>query len=155
MTKKDNRYIQFYTPGSTAVKVDIQDEQNWAPLPEPKKAKKLVIHVDPVAAVGFVVAICMLVLMAVGINRINGVRREVVTLERYVAELTAENHVLEKTYHDGYKPERIRQQALDLGMIPVEEVPQTSIFVTMPIVEVVEEETFWSQVTTFLSGLFA
>ena len=34
------RYIQFYTPGSTAVKVDIQDEQNWAPLPEPKKAKK-------------------------------------------------------------------------------------------------------------------
>ena len=155
MAKKDNRYIQFYTPGSAAVKVEIQDEQTWAPLPDPKPAKKIEIPVDPVAVIGFAVAVCMLILMAVGITQLNAVRREVVTLERYVAQLSAENVSLEETYTAGYKPERVKQQALDLGMIPVEEVPVTQIFVTLPAVEVVEEETFWTQVTAFMTSLFA
>ena len=155
MAMKDNRYIQFYTPGSAAVKVEIQDEQNWAPLPEAKPLKKIDIPVDPVAMLGFVVAVCMLVLMAVGVSQLNGVRREVVTLERYVAQLSAEHTVLEETYTDGYKPERVRQQALDMGMIPVEEVPVTQIYVTMPQVEVVEEVTLWTQVTAFMTSLFA
>jgi len=155
VAKQENRYIQFYTPGSAAVKVNIQDEQAWAPLPEPKPKKKIIIPVDPVAILGFFVAICMLALMTVGVNQLNNVRREVTTLEHYVAELTAQNLELEQTYHDGYKPERIYQQALDLGMIPVEEVPETHIYVTMPQIEIVEEETFWSKVDTFLSSLFA
>ena len=59
MEKKENRYIQFYTPGTAAVKIAVQDEQTWAPLPEPKQAKKIPIYVDPVAAIGFAVAVCM------------------------------------------------------------------------------------------------
>ena len=155
MAKKENRYIQFYTPGTAAVKVEVQDEQTWAPLPEPKRENKIEIPVDPVAVIGFAVAVCMLILMAVGINRLNGVRREVVTLEHYVAQLTAENHTLEQSYSEGYKPERIRQQALDMGMIPVEDVPETRIYVTKPPIEIVEEETLWGQVTTFMASLFA
>ena len=155
MAKKESRYIRFYTPGSTAVKVDIQHEDTWAPLPEPKPKKKITIAVDPIAVLGFVVAVCMLTLMVVGVTRLNQTRREVATLERYVAQLTAENNELEATYRDGYKPERIRQQALDMGMIPVEEVPVSPIYVTLPAVEIVEEETLWSQITTFLTSLFA
>ena len=98
MAKKDNRYIRFYTPGSAAVKVEIQDEQTWAPLPDPKPAKKIDIPVDPIAIFGFAVAVCMLILMAVGITRLNVVRREVVTLEHYVAQLSAEHVALEETY---------------------------------------------------------
>ena len=155
MAKKDNLYIRFYTPGSAAVKVEIQDEQTWAPLPDPKPAKKIDIPVDPIAIFGFAVAVCMLILMAVGITRLNVVRREVVTLEHYVAQLSAEHVALEETYADGYKPDRVYQQALDLGMIPVEEVPVKQIYVTMPVVEIVEEETLWTRVTTFMTSLFA
>ena len=155
MANKDNRYIRFYTPGSAAVKVEIQDEQTWAPLPDPKPAKKIEISVDPVAVLGFAVAVCMLILMAVGITQMNAVRREVVTLERYVAQLSAENVALEKTYTEGYKPERVYQQALDLGMIPVEDVTETQIYVTLPQVQIVEEETIWTQVTAFMTSLFA
>ena len=155
MAKKENRYIQFYTPGTAAVKVEVQDEQTWAPLPEPKRESKIEIPVDPVAVIGFAVAVCMLILMAVGISQLNAARREVVTLERYVAQLTAENYTLEATYSEGYKPERIRQQALDMGMVPVEDVPETQIYITMPPVEIGEEETLWSQVTTFMASLFA
>ena len=36
MAKNNSRYIQFYTAGSAAVKVEVQDENLWAPLPEPK-----------------------------------------------------------------------------------------------------------------------
>ena len=97
----------------------------------------------------------MLILMAVGVTQLNQVRREVVTLERYVAQLTAENHELEATYAEGYKPERIRQQALDMGMIPVEEVSETPIYVTVPIVEIAEEPTLWNEITTFMTSLFA
>ena len=92
MAKNDNRYIQFYTPGSAAVKVEVQKEQDWAPLPQWHKTPKKVIPVDPVAILGFVVAVCMLVLMAVGIQQLNTARQEVAVMERYVAQLTSGNN---------------------------------------------------------------
>ena len=156
MAKNDSRYIQFYTPGSVAVKVQIQDEQKWAPLPEPKPEKKIIIPVDPVAILGFAVAVCMLILMTVGINQLNQARREVATLETYVAQLTAENHTLEETYSAGYDLEEVRQKALDMGMVPVEEITQTHIYVTLPQrPQEVTEPTIWEQATALLTRLFA
>ena len=155
MAKYNGRYIQFYTPGTAAVKVEVQDEQMWAPLPEPKPEKKILIHVDPVSILGFVVAVCMLILLAVGINQLNTERREVAALEHYIAQLTAENHTLEETYSAGYDLNKIYQKALDMGMVPAEEIPQTHIYVTMPQTETVEEATVWETITTFLTGLFA
>ena len=155
MAKNKNRYIQFYTPGSVAVKVAVQDEQTWAPLPEPKQEKRIPIYMDAASVIGFAVAVCMLIMMAVGVMQLNHARREVATLEHYVAQLTAENHALEETYREGYEPGKIRQKALEMGMVPVEEIPQKQIYVTIPHEEVVEEPTLWTQVTTFLTGLFA
>ena len=155
MAQNNSRYIQFYTPGSAAVKVQIQDEQKWAPLPEPKPEKKILIPVDPVAIFGFVVAVCMLVLMTIGINQLNYARREVATLEHYVAQLTAENHTLEQTYTEGYNPDDIRQKALDMGMVSVEEIPQTQIRITIPTAQAEETVSGWERVTTYLTGLFA
>ena len=155
MAKENNRYIQFYTPGTAAVKVQIQDEQTWAPLPEPKQERKIMIHVDPVAILGFVVAVCMLILMTVGINQLNSARREVATLEHYVAELTAENHALKETYSTGYNLGDIRQKALDMGMVPVEEIPESQIYITIPLPQTEEPATVWEQATAFLTGLFA
>lgn len=155
MARNDSRYIQFYTPGTAAVKVQIQDEQKWAPLPEPKPEKKITVRVDPVAILGFVVAVCMLILMTVGINQLNSARREVATLETYVAQLTAENHTLKQTYSEGYDLEEIRQSALDMGMVSVEEIPETQIHITVPSAQTEEPITMWNRVTTFLADLFA
>ena len=155
MAKNNNRYIQFYTPGTAAVKVQVQDEQKWAPLPEPKPIPKISVYVDPVAVLGFVVAVCMMVLMTVGINQLNSTRREVATLEHYVAQLTAENHALEETYTAGYQLDEVRQKALDMGMVPVEQIPQTQIYITMPHEEIAEPATLWEQAAAFLTGLFA
>ena len=121
MAKDTSRYIQFYTPGTAAVKVNIQEEQRWIPLPAPKPEKKITIGVDPVAIIGFMVAVCMLVLMAVGINQLNDSRREVAALEHYVAQLTTENQTLEQDYAAGYNLDEVRQKALDMGMVPAED----------------------------------
>ena len=155
MAKYNNRYIQFYTPGTAAVKVEVQQEQNWAPLPELKPEERKAIYIDPVAIIACVVAVCMLILMAVGINEINQNRREVAALERYVAQLTAENQVLEETYTAGYNLSDIHRKATDMGMIPVEDVSETTIFVTVPLPESPETVTPWEQFTAFLAGMFA
>ena len=107
------------------------------------------------AILGFVVAVTMLILMAFGITQLNNTRREVATLEHYVAQLTAENTQLQQTYREGYDLDDIKLKALDMGMVPVEEIPQTQIYITMPPVEPVENTTAWEQVTAFLTGLFA
>ena len=155
MAKFNNRYIQFYTPGTAAVKVQVQAEYKWAPLPEPKPEKKITIHVDPIAMVAFVVAVCMLVLMAFGVHQLNCTRQEVMALEGYVAQLSAENHELKETYSKGYDLEKVRRTALDMGLVPVEEIPESYIYITMPEIPEEEPVTAWQQFTTFLTGLFA
>ena len=155
MAKNNGRYIQFYTPGSAAVKVEIQDENMWAPLPEPKPAPKINIRFDLVSVIGFLVAVCMLVCMSMGITQLNDSRREVAALESYVAQLRAQNYELEQTYHESYNLEEIRLQALEMGMVAAEERPNTHIYVTLPAVEVVETATAWEQATALLTSLFA
>lgn len=155
MARFNNRYIQFYTPGTAAVKVKVQEEHKWAPLPEPKPEKKIAIPVDPVAIVAFAVAVCMLVLMAVGIYQLNATRREVAALEGYVAKLSAENHELKETYSEGYDLNKVRSAALDMGLVPVEEIPQSYIYITMPQALSEEPATAWQQFTAYLAGLFA
>ena len=155
MAKVNNRYIQFYTPGSAAVKVAIQEEQSWLPIPEAKPVKKTVIRIDPVSVLGFVVAVCMLLLLAFGVNHLNAARREVNALEHYIAQLTAENNNLQETYSAGYELRDIEQKALNLGMVPAEEVTTSHIYITVPHDQATEASTLWSRVTTYLTSLFA
>lgn len=155
MAKNQNRYIQFYTPGTAAVKVQIQNEQNWAPLPAPRPEDRKAVYIDPVAIAACLVAVCMLVMMAVGIGKLNESRREVAALERYVAQLAAENQTLTETYTSGYHLPEIRQKALDMGMIPASDASETTVYVTIPMPEAPEPATRWEQFTAYLSDLFA
>lgn len=155
MAKINNRYIQFYTPGTAAVKVAVQEEQYWLPIPEPKKEKKTIIRVDPISIAGFAVAVCMLILLAVGVGQMNAERREVNALEHYIAQLTAENRALEETYSGGYELWDIEQKALNMGMIPVEEVKTYHIYIPATYVQQEKVSSGWEKVTTYLTGLFA
>ena len=155
MAKINSRYIQFYTPGTAAVKVAVQEEQFWMPLPNVKPVKKTVIRIDPISVFGFVVAVCMLILLAVGVNQLNAARREVHALEHYVAQLTAENHDLQETYSAGYELRDIEQKALNLGMLPAEEIPVSHIYVVAPDVHKAESLAGWNKFTTYLTSLFA
>ena len=155
MAKNTSRYVQFYTPGSVACKVEIRHEREWAPLPAAKPKPKRVIPVDPVAIMGFLVAVGMLVLMALGISHLNTTRQEVAVLEHYVAQLTEENQTLSRQYADGYNLETVRIKALEMGMVPAEQIQATKLHVEMPQVVTEETVTVLNRVTTLLSSLFA
>ena len=153
--KKTSRYIQFYTAGSAAQKVELVDEREWAPLPEYQLRRRKAIHIDPVAIIGILVAVFLMATMLLGVNQLVNARQEAMQMEEYVAQLQAENHELSQKYAEGYDLSIVEKTALNMGMVPVEQAPQITIQVQMPEVETVQSVTLWEQITTFLTGLFA
>ena len=57
------------------------------PLPRVKKHKVHRIYVDPVATLGVMVAVCMLIMMAVGVFRLQKVRQQNEVLLEHIQEL--------------------------------------------------------------------
>ena len=150
----DIRYVQFYTDGSAARQLDLKPRQPKKKLrqPRPRRQKKIVLYVDFVAVTGMLVAGVMLLLMLTGMFSLTKLNGEVTRLEGYLAELESENLELHQTYRDGYDLDQIREQALEMGMIPA----ARATTVTIEVGDTAESETqpassFWS----FLKGLFA
>ena len=150
----DIQYINAYVSGNIAYQMDVQPaRKKRVRLPKPKAKKQMVLHVDPVAVGGILVAAVMLVLLVVGFVRLQDARAEAVVLESYVQDLQAENQQLAQSYKEGYDLEEIRQIALAMGMIPASEAQTITISVSVP--QEIREPTAWEYFCAFLTGLFA
>ena len=145
------QYVSFYTAGSEARKVDWQPVKKQVNLPQPRRAKRKVVYVDPVANIGIVVAVVMLLVMLVGVVRFAGVHNQRVQLENYVSTLQQKNESLSDTYYAGFDPEEIRQIALAKGLIPAEQAQV--MYVSVPETAEQPEET--GSLWAFLLRLFA
>lgn len=147
------RYIQFYADGNAARQLELPlQPQKQAPKPRRRKQKKIVLHVDFVALAGIVVAAVMLILMMTGLSELSAVNEEVTRLENYVAQLENEKIQLENTYHESYDLEEIRIAALEMGLVPAEQVQTVTLSVEhITVEEQPANQSFW----TFLVGLFA
>lgn len=150
----DVRYVQFYTAGSAARKLEIPTPFKTERKPKVRKQSKAVVRIDPLAALGVATAAVMLILMLVGLVRLQAAKQEYAVMEQYVESLQAENKTLQQAYDSGYDIEEVERTALALGMVPAEQVQQIPIQVS--VVET-EPETvgFWDRVSAFLTGLFA
>ena len=155
MAKKYSiEYVHFYTDGSAARKIAPVLHSEKAVLPKQKKQKRKVIYLDPVAVLGMAVAVCMLLMMVVGLAQLTQARGKAVAMEQYVIQLDIQHDQLDQMYHEGYDIAEVERTALALGMVPGSQVKQTSIVI--PVEEpVVETVTLWDQIGTFLSSLFA
>lgn len=153
--KAEVRYINFYSAGSSAYKLDVMPapEQEFKPVPKQRKAKKILLRVDPIAVAGVFLAFVMMIMMVVGLLQLGSAKRQAAQMQNYVLQLEAENRVLDAQYRASFDPEEIRQIATQMGMVPVEQAQQIQI--TVPVVEPVQEPTVWETVYTFLVGLFA
>ena len=70
-------YVQFYTVGTAAKKVEVAEPKLAEPVFLPANVQKRKrIFVDPVAIFGMVVAVCMLFTMFVGIHRLRQVQQD-------------------------------------------------------------------------------
>lgn len=154
--KPEIQYIgQFYVHGSEARKLSVLRPARKASksLPEAIPQQQRVIRVDPMAVVGIVVAVALLVVLASGALKIRSAWREYAVMERYLTELKDTNTKLEHTYRSGFDLEEIELKALALGMVPASEVSSFSIRVTLPQPE--EEPAVWDEVLWFVKGLFS
>lgn len=152
----DIQYVRFYTDGSAARKIELQPKKKVAaPVPQRprvRRRKKTVIAVDPISMFATLVAGVMLIAMVVGMLQLGGINAENQKLESYVSELRAENVALRTEYEAGYDLKDVEQKALEMGLVPIDQVEK----VVIEVPEIVEEPQpgFWESVGAFFAELF-
>jgi hypothetical protein len=155
----DIQYVRYYTSGSAARKIELQPEKkkkNNVTLPQRpriQRQKRTVIPVDPISVLAVLVAGFMLIAMVAGMLRLGAVNAEVEAMDGYVARLQQENTALRQEYESGYDLKDVEQKALEMGLVPIEQVKHVIIEVIEPVEEA--EPTFWEKATAFFSELFA
>lgn len=154
MARKNNeRYVRYYTFGSTAAKLD--QTQRKAALPEYKNApKRKPIVFDPVSALGNAVAILLAILMIVGICQVAGTAAQVHELQTQVEALELEQQLLLEKYESGYDLDEIRVAAESMGMVPAEEAIHVSLKVPAETLEI-QQLSWWDNVLASLRQFFA
>lgn len=151
----DVQYIRYYTQGSAARSILPAAKPQTGKLPNIKKKKIQRIYIDPVATLGAVVAICMLVMMVVGIGQLRAEQQKTADMISYVEQLQAKNTALLAQYEEECDLEAVEKTALALGMIPQPQAAHTSIHVELSTAENHMPVTLWQRIGTFLTGLFA
>ena len=152
--KPEIQYVeQFFIPGSEAPQLQPQRGGQPARKPRVQQEKKIRILVDPVAMLGLVVAVTMLVLMAVGVYQYNAASRRNEAVNDYLLQLKDTNITREYQYRTKLDLNKIAEQAKALGMIPASEAQTITVHVEVPQPE--PENTWWDDLVWFLEGLFA
>ncbi len=162
MNKPKIEYIQYYTAGSAAVKLDVpqpartgQSGQRRAPRPVQKQVKPLVIAFDPVALLAITVAIIMVVLMGVGTSRLKDAQTQQEAMADYVDALAEKKQELELEFDDGYDVQAVKDAALALGMIPAEEAPRLEVEMDHPEPPAEEKPSLVDSFSAILANLLA
>ncbi|MBQ7230451.1 MAG: hypothetical protein IJX04_06095 [Oscillospiraceae bacterium] len=148
-----DRYVRFYTFGSTAVKVE--DPRRTAKLPKYcKPEKRKPIPFDPVAFAGSIVAVFLAVLMIVGLFQVTAANAQVRELETQLIGLQQQEQMLMDRYYGSIDLEEVRVAAEFMGMIPAEEAAHVQIQVPAQTVQV-QTLSWWDTMLASLRQFFA
>ena len=153
--KPEIQYIdKFYVYGSEAKVLELKPKRKIKtilPLSAPDKTIK--IPVDPVAIGGIVVAVALLVALLIGCVQYVQVYRQYRTMMDHVVAEQNTNVELRENYHSRIDLVEIRDKALALGMVPVENAQVITIRAELPQRE--PEPTLWEDFVWLCKGLFA
>ena len=151
----DVRYVNFYSAGSSALKVAPASPLETLELPRrtKKRAKKLVLYVDPVAIAGILMAAVMTVLLVVGFVQLNNARQEEIAMAAYVDSLQQQNQELAAEFQAGYDLAQVEEVALALGMVPQEQLQKVTVKTAEPAEE--PKPNTWHNFWASIVDLFA
>lgn len=151
----DIQYVEYHVEGNTARKVERNTMKNSvAPAYTPRWTERKVIALEPVAVIGIVLAVVMLVAMMATLLQYRRCLQQTQQMGAYLQQLQQENEALSKTYRESYDPDEIMKIALEAGMVPAESVETVRIMVEEPRTEE-PQMSFWQSLSTFLAGIFA
>ena len=143
----NDRYVRFYTFGSTAAKLEQERSASLPKYTQPSKRKPIAF--DPVAFVGCTVAVLLAVLMVVGFFQVSQVTAQVHQEQTRIMGLEKEQQMLEERYENGYDLNEVRAAALSMGMIPAEDAAHIRVQVSGQVIEI--PQVHWWE--TVLMGL--
>ena len=149
------QYVEYYTQDNTAKRVAPAILLHTGAIPQIKKRKVYRIYIDPVATLGVVVAVSMMIMMIVGLSNLSSEQKRLEVMEQQVRVLRQENMDLQARYDKELNLDEVKEIALALGMVPGRDVAHSSIEVEMPQVEEPARISIWNRIGTFLTGLFA
>ena len=149
------QYIRYFADGSAARKAEVVAPFKPLHLPKVKKKRNHVTmyYIDPVAVLGIIVSVMMLVLLVVGVAQLVTANKEAAQLQQYVHSLEQQNAHLQGEFDMALKMEDVQRTADALGLVPVEQV--THITMKVPVYEEAETPDTWERIVTFLTALFA
>lgn len=155
--KPDIIYVNYYTDGSAARKVapsvPVREDVRVA---KRRPQKRKAIYVDPVAILGLVVAVSMLVMMVVGLVQFQDAKISMERMEGYVNELDLQTQLLQIRYDANVDLEHVEKTALALGMVPADQVQTMPISVSVPELPAPTViQSPWEQIVSFLTSFFA
>ena len=131
--RPDIEYIRYYTDGSAARQLEQKPQRKKRPLPKVKKQPQYILYIQPMAIVGILLSAVMLIMMIVGVVKLQQTQQQAAAMEAYVDTLRQENAQLTTAYHEGYDLEEIETMALALGMVPNTQV--RTVRMDVPMVE--------------------
>ena len=123
----DVHYVRYYTAGSAARELAPQVPLRTNKAPKTRKQKKTLIYIDPVAIIGVLTAVVMVVVMILGVVQLNQLKSEAAVMQDYVLNLKAENEDMATQYRAGYDLAEVEKTAIALGMVPAEQVTHVQI----------------------------
>jgi hypothetical protein len=148
------RYINAYVSGNVAVQPEkMPQKQSSARLPKARKQQKWLIQVDLVAIGGIMAALVLSIMLVTGLVQMNQAKHEAKVYREYATSLKLDNTKMRDTYASEYDLNEVRDIALNMGMVPVEQVEHVTMQVVTP--EVVQEPTAWESFWAFFLGMFA
>jgi hypothetical protein len=148
------RYINAYVSGNVAVQPEkMPQKQSSARLPKARKQQKWLIQVDLVAIGGIMAALVLSIMLVTGLVQMNQAKHDAKVYREYATSLKLDNTKMRDTYASEYDLNEVRDIALNMGMVPVEQVEHVTMQVVTP--EVVQEPTAWESFWAFFLGMFA
>ncbi len=115
--------------------------------------RKTTIFIDPLAALGTLVALGLMVCMVVGMFQVEQVNRQIQQVQTELSTLKSRQAILQAEYTRGYDLQEIYQAALDLGMVPMGEAEHRPVHI--PARESSQERPWWEQWWMDFQDLFA
>ena len=148
------RYINAYVSGNVAVQPEkMPQKQSSARLPKARKQQKWLIQEDLVAIGGIMAALVLSIMLVTGLVQMNQAKHDAKVYREYATSLKLDNTKMRDTYASEYDLNEVRDIALNMGMVPVEQVEHVTMQVVTP--EVVQEPTAWESFWAFFLGMFA
>ena len=153
--KHDIQYVNFYSSGSAARKIEPRPERKkQVRLPKPRKEQAILLRISPLAVAGTLICCVLLVMLVAGIVELGAQQRQTEALQWYVSQLQQENQVLTDTYHAGYDLNEIRTAAATMGMVSAEEANHIRVQVPGQVIEI-PAANWWESVVMSLRQFLA